>query len=57
VERRRDLESRRRALARDAASRKEGAVKKHLDRFLVALIKSAVRLLPVLTGWVIGKLS
>jgi hypothetical protein len=32
-------------------------VKKHLDRFLVALIKSAVRLLPVLTGWVIGKLS
>jgi hypothetical protein len=57
VERRRDLLSRRRALARDAASPKEGAVKKHLDRFLIALIKSAARLMPVLTGWVIGRLS
>ena len=32
-------------------------MKKHLDRFVLALIKSAARLLPVLTGWIIGKLS
>lgn len=32
-------------------------MKKHLDRLIVALIQSAARLLPVLTGWIIGRLS
>ena len=32
-------------------------MKKHLDRLMVTLIQSAARILPVLTGWLIGKLS
>lgn len=36
---------------------KEGAVKKHLDRFICVLLDSAARVLPVLAGWIIGRLS